>query len=252
MIISLVGSQDDESLHSSTASVEDPQKGSVGEGGWLGQDAGSIDYQTEKKSAFEYSPSADRTGLECRIRRLEVGRKRAEGNRRAAGSLKLANEANRYRQMHLACDKSARATATSAFRAMVDGKSFGSPAAVGLGQEHMLALQSKITQEFLGEGSKTAHSEGSGDKVAEQPLQNAEPQDGEVSSSRRRRSTTSRGGTTDGRSTLDELLEAMAGLAKHTEEGPMGLVTFAAWWLEATSKAETELKNRFLKPTRRG
>lgn len=51
---------------------------------------------------------------------------------------------------------------------MVNGKSFGSPAAVGLGQEHMLALQSKITQKFSGEDSETAQSEGSGDKVAEQ------------------------------------------------------------------------------------
>lgn len=254
---SLVGSRDDESLFSSTASsIDDPHHGSVGRTGSLELDDDSIGNQTP--TTLESSPSADRTGMECRIHRLEVGRKRAEAKRRAAGSLKLANDANRYRQMRLTCDASVLATATSAFQAMVNGESYGRSTAVGLGQEHMLALQITITQAFSGENSskthttsaeKTGHSKGSEDTAEDQSFENAVPRNGKVSTSRRTRSTTFRGGKTKGGATLDELLEAMAGLAKHTKEHPIGLTTFVAWWLGATSNAEIELKNRFLNPT---
>lgn len=46
--------------------------------------------------------------------------------------------------------------------------------------------------------------------------------------------------------TLDELLEAVDRLAKQAVEGPMGLAAFTSWWVGAMSKAELELKQRFM------
>lgn len=67
------------------------------------------------------------------------------------------------------------------------------------------------------------------DGVSEQQIENSPPQPEK-----------SKGAT------LDELLGAVDRLAKQVVEGPMGLVAFSSWWVGAMSKAELELKQRFM------
>lgn len=110
------------------------------------------------------------TGLmECRIRRLEVGRRRAEQARRVASSLRVARVAKEQRTMLLTCDAEALASSKSSYEALLlttQGAAQGSPedgpspTAAGLGKVHILALRRRVVLE-LSAGGESQRRRGS-------------------------------------------------------------------------------------------
>lgn len=136
-------------------------------------DRNGVDCNKETADAKDKTPSttANEAGLlECRIRRLEVGRRRAEGIRRAASALRVAEVANKQREMLLARNAGALALAKSSFESLLlllpgtataagtSTKKKPSPAAAGLERGHVLALRERIVQELSGEGPSDAPS----------------------------------------------------------------------------------------------
>lgn len=110
--------------------------------------------------------AVDETGLmECRIRRLEVGRRRAERTRRVASSRRVARVAKEQRKMLLTCDAEALASSKSSFEALLlvtqgtaqeSPKGGSPPTAAGLEKAHVLALRDRVVLECLG-GDSNGH-----------------------------------------------------------------------------------------------
>lgn len=290
--LALAGPQDDESLVSS-ASSSVIMGFEVGSAGFLERTDENDDGREGKSNdaLLAVGQEIHQTGIECRVRRLEVGRKRAQEKRWAAGGLRLGKAAKVYRDMHLTCEASALASATSSFAALIQGGPGRAPA-TGIGREHVLALHNRVLQEFEGvrdgqrgsmhtltdsHGGRTRtaskYSSGPPDKedfgsLADPAQQHGrlsldDTDEGKVESVGKTKKKPSRGGFAEGSlqkrrkqtleghgdgATLDQLLNAIASLAKQAEQGSMGLVEFAAWWMGAVSKAEVELKMRFLAP----
>lgn len=100
--------------------------------------------------------------MEYRIRRLEVGRRRAEGIRRAASALRVAGVAKKQRKMLLTSDAGALLSAKSSFELLLLllGPTAGGPtkdvlpAAAGLERGHILALRERIVRERSGGPSR--------------------------------------------------------------------------------------------------
>lgn len=285
--LALVNSSKNEFLSSSTASdimmsdvSSESEFGSIGSSQTSNDDGG----RRNTDSADKALPT--QSGMECRIRRLEMGRRQAEGKRRAAAFLRLTQAANEYREINLTCDASELTSATSSFRFLVQGGSDKAPSA-GLRREHVLALRARVAQEFasapkrrrgsvqvaadairgsvsylvnsLGKGGdpeqdidvvpptadhNAGYSMDNTEQGGIQVAQNYYRRKTSVSLRHQRPKTPQEDGTEA--TTLDEMLEALAGLAKETEEGPVTLTAFAAWWVGAVSEAEIELKKRFL------
>lgn len=299
--LALASSQDDESLASSSSSAESDTTmpdlqadfgfNSTGSRQLLGDNRSYPRELKGKGNLGENVPPPDRARMACRMRRLEVGRKRAEIKRRAESRLKVAKASREHRELHLTCDAGTLASAASSFGALTRGKA----AAGGLGQKQILAVRDRVVEELsgvsggenrkssavkvsvgalkgrffptkkpppsgpskggeVGESSPPSdrHVNGSGgvvnaegggetraggkfaegslsgraDGLSEQQISNASPQ--------------SKG------STLKELLGAVDRLVKQAAEGPLGLTAFASWWVGAVSRAELELKQRFM------
>eukprot|EP00903_Cladosiphon_okamuranus_P008959 g8573.t1 len=105
--------------------------------------------------------------MECRIRRLEVGRRRAERTRRVASSRRVAKVASEQRKMLLTCDAEALASSKSSFEALLlvtQGMAPESPnsgsleMAAGLEKAHVLALRDRVMLDCSG-GNSNERSE---------------------------------------------------------------------------------------------
>lgn len=132
--------------------------------------------------AKEKTPSSSTTAagieagllMECRIRRLEVGRRRAEGIRRAASARRVAEVANKQREMLLARNAGVLASAKSSFESLLQLPPPGTttaaagtmpstkedavlPATAGLLERgHILALRERFVRELSGEKGPSA------------------------------------------------------------------------------------------------
>lgn len=145
--LTFTGCHDDESLASSTSSgimVPDVEEG-FGFGS-IRSPRRSVDNGNQTGSNVHATLLPDQTRLECRIRRLEIGRRRAKSMRRASAALKLRNKAQEYRKVHLTCNADDLASAASSFKVLVNG-GLGMKPAAGVSREHVVAFRGEIEQE---------------------------------------------------------------------------------------------------------
>lgn len=248
--------------------------------------------EMEDKLAGQPLP-ADTRMMAGRIRRLDVGRKRAEAKRRTESRLRVAKSSREHRELHLTCDAGALASAASSFGAFTHREA-GASTGGRVAQKHILGVRERVVRDLSGVGKQRKGSakvtfgalkgrffstrkpspsnlSETGDIAGSSPVppdQSIGSGVGNTESRGTRTGEQSAEGSLPGRAadgmseqriensppqpekskgaTLDELLGAVDRLAKQVVEGPMGLVAFSSWWVGATSKAELELKQRFM------
>eukprot|EP00752_Nemacystus_decipiens_P007282 g6518.t1 len=163
---------DNESLASSTSSGammpggfgKEPRTGSPRQPQQVGQagdnsNGGKADASSSEGLLHETPSMAggETELMECRIRRLEGGRRRAESARRVASSRRVARVGEERRKMVLTGDADALALSKSSFEALLliaqgtahaSSKDGSPPAAAGLEKAHILALRNRVVLEL--------------------------------------------------------------------------------------------------------
>lgn len=298
-ILCVAGSTDDDSLPSFS------QSSNGGESIELGPSIEDDVDNVQREAESETDAFGDRSGIECRLRRLEIGRRRAEQRRREKRVRSLKTAATEMRDMrkedddakgilraYLTCNPEALAAAAASFEGLVYHSQIQRTTPV-LTMDRVCVVKNRICEEISKESSKGPR--GSTRIAGADPLDQRTPH-GRASLSleeekrvvpstnaSKERSGKRAGAQTQYSSptcdlhqnagdadqsptlahiprpptpgeavvppTLEEMLDALAGLVECVEGGPIGLPVYVRWWVGAVSEEQMALKSRFLTST---